>query len=95
MIGYLRCTKATIKCYCEREIKVQIYATQDFTAISKSESFLKRPAFLMLDDSEMPVKSEVAYLNELLNLNAHSKISNVLTPGNISKVLVLWKCMLS
>ena len=47
-----------------------------------------RRAFLMLEDLEMPVKFEVAYLNVLPNLN-HSNVSKVLIRGNIFKVLVL------
>ena len=41
----------------------------------------RRQAFCM-------VKSEVAYLNVLLNLNVHSDISKVLVPTSISTVLV-------
>ena len=53
------------------------------------EKASRRQAFLMLDDLEMLAKSEVAYLNVLLNLNVHSNISKILVPGNISKLIVL------
>ena len=43
----------------------------------------------MLEDLEMQVKHEVAYLNVLLNPIVNSKISKVLVLGNISKVLYL------
>ena len=51
--------------------------------IQKSKN-LQVQEFLMLKVLEMPVKSEVAYLN----LNVYSKTSKVLVPQNISKVLV-------
>ena len=45
-------------------------------------------ASLMLEDSEMPVKSEVAYMNVLLNLNVHSHISRVLVLSFSFKVAI-------
>ena len=55
---------------------------------SNSSNTRLRTLKILLEALEMPVKSEVAYLNVLQNLNVHSKISKVLEPGNISKALV-------
>ena len=49
-----------------------------------------RRAFSMLEDLELPVKSEVANLNVLLNLT-----SKVLAPGNISNIFptIILECL--
>ena len=66
-----------------------------FPSVRAFEKASCRRAFLTLKDLEMPVKSSLLYLNVLLNLDVHPKISKVVVLGSIFKEIVLWKCILN